>query len=430
MSKSMGDLADYLYSGNRSEEGRHEPGHTTTRTGIAAGDSSGGTVMVIMSDDATQPEDGIGRGTAVEIPTAVSVKAGDRVIVTLVGGTLKSPHVSGVIGRGDELASGIQDAIDIADAAKAAADATAQHFWDDAEGAHVTQSEQEEWDASHSGPNTLWNAAGMLFRNGLTNLLAILSGSTPAQRGLAVYDGTGNGADKIVASLTGDAAVIGRTTGQNVEVKSGAVSFRDGLAVVMRVVNLATSAGIDFLSSGFLRGGKSEQLMWLHGNDRVCIGTLSGGNPMYEQVQIGDEGVTFKCQTAGDIQIDLGDGAEGSGGRIVAPKLGDTPTSRIEQVAGRTGYGAPVDITGYGQSSPYTVPSDGIVWAEANWRANAYTQCMILSSAGAELFTVQQASPGTGSNVSTTGQVFAGMRVYVNRNPSVPYGTARFIPYA
>ena len=117
MSKSMSDLADYLYSGRRSEEGRHESGHTTTRTGIAAGDSSGGTVMVIMSDDVTQPEDGIGRGTAVEIPTAVSVKAGDRVIVTLVGGTLKSPHVSGVIGRGDELASGIQDAIDIAEAA-------------------------------------------------------------------------------------------------------------------------------------------------------------------------------------------------------------------------------------------------------------------------------------------------------------------------
>ena len=117
MSKSMGDLADYLYSGNRSEEGRHEPGHTTTRAGTAVGDSSAGSVMVILSDDTTQPEDGIDRGTAVELPTTVNVRAGDRVIVTLVGGTLKSPHVSGVIGRGDELASDVADAAALAEAA-------------------------------------------------------------------------------------------------------------------------------------------------------------------------------------------------------------------------------------------------------------------------------------------------------------------------
>lgn len=117
MSKSMGDLADYLYSGNRSEEGRHEPGHTTTRAGTAVGDSSAGSVMVILSDDTTQPEDGIDRGTAVELPTTVNVRAGDRVIVTLVGGTLKSPHVSGVIGRGDELASDVADAAALAGAA-------------------------------------------------------------------------------------------------------------------------------------------------------------------------------------------------------------------------------------------------------------------------------------------------------------------------
>lgn len=315
-------------------------------------------------------------------------------------------------------------------AALGVATATAQHFWDDAEGAHVTQATQAEWQASHAGPNSLWNSLGMLFRDGLSNLLGILSGPSTAERGVAVYDGEGNDASNIVASFTGAGSVIGRTTGQNVEVTPGGIALRDALAVVVRLVNLSASAGLDFLDRGFLRAGKGEPAMWLHANgSRVSIGT-KGTQPTREQIQITDNSVVFESQTGGDIVIDLGDGSAGSGGRIVAPKLGGTPVARIEEVAGRAGYGDPVDITGHGPSDPYAVPSDGIVWAEANWRQGAYTQCIVSSASGAELFTVQQASPGTGSNASTAAPVFAGMRVHVNINPSVPYGTARFIPYA
>lgn len=221
-------------------------------------------------------------------------------------------------------------------AALGIATATSQHFWHGTDGAHVTQATQAEWEATHSGPNSLWTSLGMLFRNGLNNLLGILSGPTPAERGIAVYDGAGNAESNVVAKFTGNGSVIGSEGGQNIEIKPGAIRFRDALTAILSVVNNTATAGLDFLSFGFLRAGKNDQLMWLHGNDRVCIGTLSGGNPMYEQVQIGDEGVTFKCQTAGDIQIDLGNGSSGSGGRILAPKLGDTPVADIEDVAAST----------------------------------------------------------------------------------------------
>ena len=83
------------------------------------------------------------------------------------------------------------------------AEAVNQHFWHDDSGAHVTMATQDEWEQEHSGPNSLWNSLGMLFRDGLTNLLAILTS------GIVIYDGNGNDEENVIASFTGDEIHLG-----------------------------------------------------------------------------------------------------------------------------------------------------------------------------------------------------------------------------
>lgn len=153
-------------------------------------------------------------GTAISIPSTVAVKAGDKVLVTASGAEVITPMVvTGVVGRGDqqqaeidgaveEAAAAAADAADarsIADAALDVAEATGQYFWHNTgeetdpieadvsggTGAHVTQFKREEWsdpthENYHKGPNSLWNSLGMLFRNGLNNLMALLAGRTDA----------------------------------------------------------------------------------------------------------------------------------------------------------------------------------------------------------------------------------------------------------
>ena len=79
-------------------------------------------------------------------------------------------------------------------------------------GAYVTEIPQEEFNDPesanyHSGKNSLWNSLGMVFRNGLRNLLAIVTGNTT---GVAIYDGQGNTDENIIASFTDKGSVIGR----------------------------------------------------------------------------------------------------------------------------------------------------------------------------------------------------------------------------
>lgn len=87
-----------------------------------------------------------------------------------------------------------QQAIDVAEA-------TGQNFWPGEDGVHVTEVTQEDWNDStspnyHSGANVLINALGQLFRDGVNNILAIVSGTDP---GVAIYDGEGNSADNVMA---------------------------------------------------------------------------------------------------------------------------------------------------------------------------------------------------------------------------------------
>lgn len=136
-------------------------------------------------------------------------------------------------GKADAAMSDASAATIIANAAQSVANAVNQHFWDDSDGAHVTEVTKDEWlDALnpnyHKGRNTLWNTLGILFRNGLTNLLAVLAGSTPASRGIAVYDGLGNASTNIVASFTGNGFQVGSEADGHLVGSSSNVSIIDG----------------------------------------------------------------------------------------------------------------------------------------------------------------------------------------------------------
>lgn len=181
--------------------------HSVTASGAAS--SEDGVASVTMDADVTPAEDvdGDADQTVIDLPTSPDVAEGDEAIVTLVGdGPLKTPVVTANPGSGDRMRALANSAKTVADAAQAVAEAVNQHFWHDDNGAHVTEATQGEWEQSHSGPNSLWNSLGMLFRDGLNNLLALVGGSTP---GIAIYDGAGNGAENITASFTGSGVTIG-----------------------------------------------------------------------------------------------------------------------------------------------------------------------------------------------------------------------------
>lgn len=105
-----------------------------------------------------------------------------------------------------------------------------QHFWHDADGAHVTEVTQEEWEDSsgsshHSGMNVLIKAAGQFFRDGLNNLLSL--GSS----GMAIFDGQGNADSNIIANIRTTAAEFARQFDW-AQASTGDVEFFGGLAGV------------------------------------------------------------------------------------------------------------------------------------------------------------------------------------------------------
>ena len=222
------------------ETARMSDAATKTYIGQAVTDSDNGSVQIIMSDDAITPE-WSGEGTAVEVPTTTAVRAGDNVLVQTFGGhVMTSPVVTGVVGRGDELQ-------ELAEGAEAVANAVSQHFWSDTDGAHVTEVTQEEWsDAGgsgyHSGANSLWNSMGMLFRDGLTNLLAILTD------GLAIYDGGGNDASNIVAAFSSGGAQVGYTNGAHVSITDSGLTFADEDGNVAGVMDSSGGTVTEYVS--------------------------------------------------------------------------------------------------------------------------------------------------------------------------------------
>lgn len=131
--------------------------------------------------------------------------------------------------KADSAISDASEAAQIAVEAQTVANAVNQHFWVDTDGAHVTEVTKDEWNDTtgsryHTGANSLWNSLGMLFRKGLTNLLAIVTSNTGGNvTGVSIYDGQGNGANNIVASFTGSGVTIGKTGGSQVVIDNYSV---------------------------------------------------------------------------------------------------------------------------------------------------------------------------------------------------------------
>ena len=233
------------------ETARMSDAVTNTYIGQAVADSDNGSVQIILSDDAITPT-WSGEGTAVEVPTTTAVHAGDNVLVQTFGGhVMTSPVVTGVVGRGDELQ-------ELAEGAEAVANAVSQHFWSDADGAHVTEVTQEEWNDSggsgyHSGANSLWNSLGMLFRDGLTNLMAVLTS------GVAIYDGLGNAASNIVASFTATGATIGRLAEGHAVFDSSGMHVYDGADTIFEAsYSSSTSPDQSTRETAFISGDIAE----------------------------------------------------------------------------------------------------------------------------------------------------------------------------
>ena len=182
--------------------GKPESVAVTRVTGTATADSSDGTVTVELPD-----------GTELELPTIGGVREGDEVTI----------HVQ----RGDAqviAANGWGDAVQAAaDEAQAVAQATGQHFWDDDDGAHVTEVTKDEWNDStgssyHSGHNILINSLGMLLRKAM-NYLASWTGSA-----VAFYDGEGDSESNITAMFGKDGAQIGASGKPRILITSDSLS--------------------------------------------------------------------------------------------------------------------------------------------------------------------------------------------------------------
>ena len=193
-------LASQLFNRSRAET-QEVMTDATTRTfiGTATADSHDGMVSVTLNGYETTAEDvGETQGCgSIEFPCGPNVKAGDSVVVSAVGGgTLKAPMVVSSSGSGDRQQAQI-------DAAETVANATAQHFWADSNGAHVSTDDGDPDGAQ----NALWNSLGMLFRKGADNLLALVTGTSPS---VVIYDGTGNTAANVLASFAADLIELGK----------------------------------------------------------------------------------------------------------------------------------------------------------------------------------------------------------------------------
>ena len=218
------NLASTLFGRSRAESDPDVSGAVEILTATAATNSADGSAGVLLDCDVTPPDDYEGDDAVLDVPTSPSALAGDDLLVGLTGsGPLKTPVVLSNPGFGDRVQAVASQAETLAALAQQVASAVSQHFWHDSSGAHVTQVTEEEWNDSsgteyHSGPNSLWNSAGMLFRDGLTNLLAVLTS------GIAIYDGNGNAASNIIAEFVGNLVRIGGTFASS-GLSSAAVQF-------------------------------------------------------------------------------------------------------------------------------------------------------------------------------------------------------------
>lgn len=256
------ELANMLFNRKRAESDLVSTDATThTYIGIATSDSTNGLVQVSLGGYETLAED-TGQtefAGGIMVPCGPNVKKGDSVVVSAIGGgVMKAPMVVSASGSGDRQQEQIGTATSSASAARTTANAanstanaasatansaantassaastannaataaaaaqtaanaavttanaTAQHFWHDNNGVHVSSVAG----SADGTMNTLWNSLGMLFRKGANNLLSLVTGDSP---GVHIYDGAGNAAANIVASFTSTLIELGKNSTNSV----------------------------------------------------------------------------------------------------------------------------------------------------------------------------------------------------------------------
>ena len=222
--------------------------------------------MAVVDSNVSNPSASSSNLQAVEVKTEKAQETADEAV----------EQVRAVSRKTDAAMAQALSASTIASEAQEVADATNQHFWDDDNGAHVTDVTQEEWttalednfsDLSTSKPyhNSLFNSLGMLFRSALNNLVSI------TRSAIAFYDGQGNNDSNIVASFGMSGAQIGKSDDAHVEITNQYVNVMGG-------------------STQYLQLGPSQ---W-------SSGTPSGGGV----IRFGDDGTkSIVSTTAGGIMV-------------------------------------------------------------------------------------------------------------------------------
>ena len=138
--------------------------------------------------------------------------------------------------RQGNVSRGVSNALTAAQEAKQVAEATGQHFWADAQGAHVAQFDRDMWEEEYGKPNhgeleapteqrpwynQLVNSFGTLIRSGLVNL------ASWTRSAIAFYDGQGNEDSNIVARFGANGSTIGKENSARIEIGSTGAKFVD-----------------------------------------------------------------------------------------------------------------------------------------------------------------------------------------------------------
>ena len=203
-------------------------------------------------DGGEQPEEEDVLVNTMQVPVIGAVQEGELVPVIRMGDT---PIAIGAVGWGDRLQTEVDLASQAATEAKAVAQATGQHFWEDENGAHVTEITKDEWkaeeaeenpfaDVSDQKPyhNLLMNSLGILLRTALKNLVSI------TRSAIAFFDGQGNEAANVVASFGKDGAQIGTSTTHRTYIDSEGISMYDNVAErVMHIGTYPRSGALDYI---------------------------------------------------------------------------------------------------------------------------------------------------------------------------------------
>lgn len=333
------DLASRLFGNSRAESRGDVSNNLDILTATGAGDSSDGAATVYLDADVTPADDYDGDDYAIGIPTSPNVIEGDGVLVGLTGsGPLKTPVVISNPGSGDRMQVQISNAETLAQQAEAVATATGQHFWSDTDGAHVTEVTREEWEGgTQTGANSLWNSLGMLFRDGLNNLMAILTS------GIAIYDGNGNTADHILAEFSADHVRIGGNVPDGTGVES-AVQFFDQ----------TETHDTDMTASTYFDGDGSYQTMQSTVNlsstladEGKAIDTGSSGTAALDLVNMLENGISDVGEQHNEVHAALvadasysdGDTTSHAAVRATASTLNGSNLSYAELIADALGIG-------------------------------------------------------------------------------------------